>query len=185
MWFDQLRTHFSRVFSLLTSLKTLSCQVFRNFGPNSSTMAQAILFSTDIQLRWRFEWFRSVRPENHIDQTHPPLIASRTASWLVCSGYSRFCTRRRGRAREWMEKLENFYHALIVFYQSTVIPMVRWSFERAWFCLNSSDLLGAVTIDPIHVPERIDVAEFPFEDALLYPEWLRPEQLQESEPRRR
>jgi hypothetical protein len=44
--------------------------------------------------------------------------------------------------------------------------------------LNPKDLLGAVTIDPTPVLERIDVPDLPFDDAFLYPEQLRPEQLQ-------
>jgi hypothetical protein len=59
--------------------------------------------------------------------------------------------------------------------------MVRWSFERAGFCLSPSDLLGAVTVDPTFVLEHIDVPQLPFDEALLYRERFRPEQLQQSE----
>jgi hypothetical protein len=59
--------------------------------------------------------------------------------------------------------------------------MVRWSFERAGFRLNPSDLLGAVTVDLTPVLEHIDVPGLPFDHAFRYPERLRPEQLQRSE----
>jgi hypothetical protein len=59
--------------------------------------------------------------------------------------------------------------------------MARWSFERAGFCLNTSDLLGAVTVNPTAVFERIEVPKPPFDNSFPYPERLRPEQLQQSE----
>jgi hypothetical protein len=75
--------------------------------------------------------------------------------------------------------------ALLAFEKNTIIPMLRWRFERAEFRLNPSDLLGPATVDPIPVIERIDVLELPFDGAFLYPERLRPEQLQQLERRRR
>jgi hypothetical protein len=63
--------------------------------------------------------------------------------------------------------------------------MVRWSLERAGSRLNQSDLTGAVTADPTPVLESIDVLELSFDDAFLYPERLRPEQLQQSCHRQR
>jgi hypothetical protein len=62
--------------------------------------------------------------------------------------------------------------------------MVRWGFERSGFRLKLSDLLGATTVDPIPVLERIDVPELLFDDAFLYPDRPRPEQLQQLERRR-
>jgi hypothetical protein len=79
----------------------------------------------------------------------------------------------------------NFYYALLPFYNNIIIPMVRGSFERAGFRLNSSDFRGAVTVDPTPGLERIAVPELPFDDVFRYPERSRPEQLQQSELRRR
>jgi hypothetical protein len=76
------------------------------------------------------------------------------------------------------------YHALLSSYKSTIIPMIRWSFERAGFRLNSGDLLGTVTVNPTSVLEGTDFRELPFDDVFLYRELLRPEQLQQSERRR-
>jgi hypothetical protein len=55
--------------------------------------------------------------------------------------------------------------------------MVRWSFERAGFRLNSDNLLRSLTVGPTPVLERLDVPELPFDDAFVYLEQLDPQQL--------
>jgi hypothetical protein len=63
--------------------------------------------------------------------------------------------------------------------------MVRWSFERAGFRLNSDNLLNPLTVDPIQVLDRLDVFELPFDDAFVYPDQLDPQRLQLTMQRRR
>jgi hypothetical protein len=77
------------------------------------------------------------------------------------------------------------YRALLAFYKSTSIPMVRWSFERARFRLNSDNLLIPLTVDPTPVLNRLDVPELPFDDAFLFPGQLDPQRLQLTAQRRR
>jgi hypothetical protein len=70
------------------------------------------------------------------------------------------------------------YQALLALYKSTIIPMVRWSFERAAFRLNSDNLLSHLTGDSIPVLDRLDVLELPFDGAFGYPDQLDPQRLQ-------
>jgi hypothetical protein len=58
------------------------------------------------------------------------------------------------------------YRALLAFYTATIIPMVRWSFDRAAFRLNPNDLLGPLTVNPIEVLNRIGVPEMSLEQLI-------------------
>jgi hypothetical protein len=62
------------------------------------------------------------------------------------------------------------YRALLAFYKSTTMSMVRWSFERAGFCLNPANLLGPLTIDPRPALGRLEVPELSFDDAFVDPD---------------
>jgi hypothetical protein len=77
------------------------------------------------------------------------------------------------------------YRALLAFYKNRFIPMVRWSFERAGFRLNSDNLLGPLTVDLTPVLDRLDVPELPFDNAFAYPDQLDPQRLQLTAQRRR
>jgi hypothetical protein len=58
------------------------------------------------------------------------------------------------------------YRALLAFYKATIIPMVRWSFDRAGFRLNPHDLLGRLTLNPMEVLNRIGVPEMSLEQLI-------------------
>jgi hypothetical protein len=62
------------------------------------------------------------------------------------------------------------YRALISFYKSTIIPMIRWGFVRAGFFLKPENLLGPVGVNGTRVLERIEVLELPVDEAFMYPE---------------
>jgi hypothetical protein len=72
-------------------------------------------------------------------------------------------------------KTRKIHRALLAFYKSTIIPMLRWSFERAGFRLNSDNLLSPLTVDPTPVIDRLDVLELSFDGAFVYPDQLDPE----------
>jgi hypothetical protein len=76
------------------------------------------------------------------------------------------------------------YRGLLAFYKSTIIPMVRWSFERAGFRLNSDSLLSPLAVEPTPVLDRLDVPELPFDDAFVYSDHLDPQRLQLMAQRR-
>jgi hypothetical protein len=63
--------------------------------------------------------------------------------------------------------------------------MVRWSFERAGFLLNSDNFLSSLTVDPTPVLDRLGVPELPFDDAFVYPDQLNPQRLQLTKQRQR
>jgi hypothetical protein len=77
------------------------------------------------------------------------------------------------------------YRVLLAFYKSTIIPMVRWSFEWAGFRLNSDNLLSPLTVDPTPVLDWFDVPELPFDDPFVYSDQLDPQRLQLTARRRR
>jgi hypothetical protein len=77
------------------------------------------------------------------------------------------------------------YRALLACYESTIIPMVRCSFERTGFRLNSDTILSPLTVDSTPVLDRLDVPELPFDDAFVYPDQLDPQRLQLTVQRQR
>jgi hypothetical protein len=62
------------------------------------------------------------------------------------------------------------YRTLLSFYKSTIIPMIRWSFVRAGFCLKPDNLPGPVGVNGTRVLERVEVPELPVDQAFMYPE---------------
>jgi hypothetical protein len=52
------------------------------------------------------------------------------------------------------------YPALLAFYKATIIPMVRWSFERAGFLLDIENIRNPVQIVPSRVLVRISIPNF-------------------------
>jgi hypothetical protein len=64
------------------------------------------------------------------------------------------------------------YRALLSFYKSIIIPMIRWSFVRAGFFLKPENLLGPVGVNVTRVLERIEVPELPVDEAFMYPETI-------------
>jgi hypothetical protein len=77
------------------------------------------------------------------------------------------------------------YRVLLAFYKSTIIPMLRWSFEQVGFRLNSDNLLSPLTVDPTAVLDRLDVPELSFDDIFVYPNQRDPQQLQLRAQRQR
>jgi hypothetical protein len=53
------------------------------------------------------------------------------------------------------------YRALLSFYKSTIIPMIRWRFVCANFFLKPENLLGPVGVNGTRVLERVEVLNFP------------------------
>jgi hypothetical protein len=85
-----------------------------------------------------------------------------------------FC--RKERQNKGMKgETRKIYRVLQAFYKSTIIPMVRWSFELAGFHSNSDHLLSLLTVDPTSVLDRLDVPELPFDDSFVYPDQLDPQ----------
>jgi hypothetical protein len=86
--------------------------------------------------------------------------------------------RKESQSKGMKGETRKIYWALLAFYKSTIILMVRWNFERAGFRLNSDNLLSPLTLDPTPVLDRFDVSEFLFDDAFIYPDQLDPQRLQ-------
>jgi hypothetical protein len=93
---------------------------------------------------------------------------------LCIFGLFKIFYRNEGQSKEMKGETRKIYRALLVFYKSTIIPMVRWSFERAGFRLNSDNLLSPLTIDPTSVLDPLDVPELPLDDPFAYPDQLYP-----------
>jgi hypothetical protein len=69
-------------------------------------------------------------------------------------------------SKEMKGETRKIYRASLEFHKSTIISMVRWSFERAGFLLNSDNLLSLLTVDSTPVLDPFDVSELPFDDSL-------------------
>jgi hypothetical protein len=61
------------------------------------------------------------------------------------------------------------YRALLSFYKSTIVPMIRWSFVHAGFFLTPDNCLGPVGVNGTRSLERIEVPELPVDGAFMYP----------------
>jgi hypothetical protein len=104
---------------------------------------------------------------------------------LCVSGLFKIFYHKEKQRKEMEGGTRKTYRELLAFYKSTIIPMVRWSFERPGFCLNSDNLLSLLTVDPTPVLDRLDMPELPFDDAFVYPDQLDPQRLQLTAQRRR
>jgi hypothetical protein len=104
---------------------------------------------------------------------------------LCVFGLFKIIHRREKNSKGMKGETRKIYRALLAFYKSTIIPMIRWSFERAGFCLNATNLLGPLTIDPRPVLGRLEVPELSFDDAFVYPDRMNPQHVQGSSPHRR
>jgi hypothetical protein len=64
------------------------------------------------------------------------------------------------------------YGALLSFYKSTIIPMIRWSFVCSGFFVTPENLLGPVGVNGTRVLGRIEVPELPADERFMYPETI-------------
>jgi hypothetical protein len=65
------------------------------------------------------------------------------------------------------------YCALLAFYRATIIPMVRWRFERAGFLLDLENIRNPVQIVPRRVLDRIGVPNFEIGNSFIHPDQMR------------
>jgi hypothetical protein len=72
-------------------------------------------------------------------------------------------------------KTRKMYHAPVVFYKATMIPMVRSGFEKAGFLLDLENIRNPVQIVPSRVLDRIGVPDFEIDDSLIYLDHMRKE----------
>jgi hypothetical protein len=104
---------------------------------------------------------------------------------LCVFGLFKLFDRKERQSKGMKRETQKIYRVLLAFYKSTIIPMVRWNFERAGFRLNSDNLLSPLAVDPTPVLDRLDVPELPFDDAFVYPDQLNPQRLHLTAQRRR
>jgi hypothetical protein len=97
---------------------------------------------------------------------------------LCVFGLFKIFYRKERQSKGMKGETRKIYRALLAFYKSTIAPMVRWSFGRAGFRLNSDNLLSLLTVDPTPILDRLDVPELPFDDTFVYPDQLDPQRLQ-------
>jgi hypothetical protein len=64
---------------------------------------------------------------------------------------------------------------MFAFYKATIMPMVRWSSERAGFPLDLKNIRNPVQIVPSRVLDRIGVPDFEIDDSFIYPDHMRKE----------
>jgi hypothetical protein len=104
---------------------------------------------------------------------------------LSVFGLFKIFYRKERQSKRMKRETQKIYRALLALYKSTIIPMVRGSFERAGFRLDSDNLLSPLTVDPTPVLDRLDVPELSFDDPFGYPDQLDPQRLQLTTQRRR
>jgi hypothetical protein len=76
------------------------------------------------------------------------------------------------------------YQAMTTFYEATIMPMVRWSFIRAWFGRNPNDHLAHLPVNPGTVLSRTAIPEIILEE-LVARETMRVPRSTERPVRRR
>jgi hypothetical protein len=70
---------------------------------------------------------------------------------------------------------KKMYHTVLAFYKTTIIPMIRWSFEWAEFLIDRGDIRNPVQIEPSRVLTRIAVPDVELDDPFIYPDQMRKE----------
>jgi hypothetical protein len=83
---------------------------------------------------------------------------------LCVFGLFKILYKKEAKPKGMKGETSKIYRALLAFYKATIIPMVRWSFRRAGFNLNSTQLLGPLTVNPAEVLERIAVPEMALQE---------------------
>jgi hypothetical protein len=73
------------------------------------------------------------------------------------------------------EEPKKMHHTLLAFYKATMIPTKRWSFERAGFLLDLSDIRNPLQIEPSRVLAQISVTDVELDDSVIYPDQMRKE----------
>jgi hypothetical protein len=104
---------------------------------------------------------------------------------LCVFGLFKIFYRKERQSKRTKGETQKIYRAFLALFKSTIIPMVRRSFARVGFPLNSDILLSPLTVVPTPVLNRLDVPELPFDDAFVYPGQLDPQRLQPTAQRRR
>jgi hypothetical protein len=104
---------------------------------------------------------------------------------LCVLGLFKIFYRKKRQSKGMKGKTRKIYRVLLAFYKNTIIPMVRWSFERAGFRLNSDNLLSPLIVDPTPVLDRLDVPELLLDDAFVHPGQLDAQRLPLTAQRRR
>jgi hypothetical protein len=80
---------------------------------------------------------------------------------------------------------KKIYRALVAFFKAAVIPMVRWSFERAGFLLDLENIRNPVPIVPSGILDRTGVSDFEIDDSFIYPDHMRKEAEAQDAARKR
>jgi hypothetical protein len=70
---------------------------------------------------------------------------------LCVFGLFKIFYRKERQSKGMKGETRKIYRTLLAFSKSTIIPMIRWSFERAGFRLNSDNLLSPLSVDPTPV----------------------------------
>jgi hypothetical protein len=104
---------------------------------------------------------------------------------LCVFGLFKIFYRKERQSKGMKRETRKIYRALLAFYKSTIVPMFRWSFERAGFRLNSDNRPSSLTVDPTPVHDRPDVPELLLDDAFVYPDQLDPQRPKLTMQRRR
>jgi hypothetical protein len=90
-------------------------------------------------------------------------ISSLSASRFMHVQFVQDLVYERTKAQKFKVEILKIYRALYAFYKTTIIPLVRWSFIRARFRLNSANLIVPLTINRTEVLTRISVPEMSLE----------------------
>jgi hypothetical protein len=71
------------------------------------------------------------------------------------------------------EETKKMHHTLLAFCKATMIPMIRWSFERAGFLLDLTDIRNPVQIEPSRVLAQIALPDVELDDSVIDPDQMR------------
>jgi hypothetical protein len=83
---------------------------------------------------------------------------------LCVFGLFRMLSKREAKTKRMNEDPVKMNRAILAFYKSILIPMVRWSFVRTGCRVNLKDLLARLTVIPSTVLDRIRLPEIRLEE---------------------
>jgi hypothetical protein len=84
-------------------------------------------------------------------------------------GMFKLTYKKEKQTQQFTGETKKLYKALLAFYKSTILPIVRHSFARAGILLHLGDMMGAVHIDSKVVLDRLVTPQIPVDETFVFP----------------
>jgi hypothetical protein len=94
-----------------------------------------------------------------------PRLSSGRPSDPALFGLSKAIWKRERHRKAMKTEAEKVFTVLLAFYSATILPMIRWTFERALVLRQSDQILGPMNINSRKLLERLEVPQITVADS--------------------